>query len=177
MALHFNLAYLLLGGGLFATPLAIFIYQYRILEMKKLNKYSTIISISVIIISFFITEFLDYILYNNLIPESGKHFILTWVFDRIMPILVFFCMILGIFSGRIVEQLQKIKSIENISEVLIQTLKTSRLWIALLFSPILYYGLWLSVNTITDPVIMLVMAYQNGFFLEGLTKTLIKDNK
>ena len=129
----------------------------------------SLIGIAFIITSYLLTVILDYKLYVNLIPESQKHFILTWSIKRIMPFLIFVSMFLGIFSGRVVEQLQKSIGPVNILNTFVSTLKSSRFWIAMFCTPMIYYGLWLLMKKVSDPLLMLILSYQNGFFWNGIT--------
>jgi hypothetical protein len=145
--------------------------------MQK-NRYKlrfTIVTTS-LLFSLAITIFGYYLTYLATINLDMKHFILTWSFKDLLPYFVYLAMLLGLFSGRAVEYLEKHDVTVKPSELFYNIIFAPRFWIALLGSPITYWAIWYSVNSFSDPLVMLVVSYQNGFFWQGVTRAFPRES-
>ena len=119
--------------------------------------------------------------YNGLTSISGPAGVplagLTDPFpaDWIRPVLMFLIMLAGMFFNQLFENLKAQKeagrTTTNIPELLITGWKGISFWMAIVVSPIIFYGTYYLVDSLPDGSVAFFYAFQNGFFWYNIFNT------
>jgi len=133
------------------------------------NPVATVISLALILLAATISILAFNTAILNLAAKSTSRAVLTipsW--DLVKPVILFGLMLLGMFFNQLFELLQAQKkeghTVTNIASVVIQGIRGITFWMAVVVSPIVFFGSFYLVDTSPDNKAVYFYAFQNGFF-------------
>ena len=97
-------------------------------------------------------------------PPDGNRFSVLGEFTAIRAIFLYVVMLVGIFARGLHDHIQKRVRNVKLAKSLSAVSKSNTFLMAVLVSPIVFFGVYNATKDLPDTVVAILLAFQNGFF-------------